>query len=94
MHTNMFSHGATQDEVYAALQEDEANDSKTIRFMDIVLVVATIYLVRDLPTWDLVAVLAIAFAGMRRLFFFIDQSNRNFLMHMLDWQRAMERKSR
>jgi hypothetical protein len=35
----------------------------------------------------MLAVLAVVFVGLQRLNFFIDQSNRNFFLHWLDWQR-------
>lgn len=91
MHSNLFDGRFSDDEVYEALKRDTARDSKSITIMDIILASAGLYLVRDLPTWDKVAALVFAFVAMRRLYFFIDQSNRNFFMHWLDWQRARKR---
>lgn len=91
MHTNMFAYGADEKDVYTALERDTARGSKSITVMDLILAVAALYLVRDLPTWDKVAALVFAFVAMRRLYFFIDQSNRNFFMHWLDWRRARGR---
>lgn len=90
MHRNLYA-SADEDEVYAALERDTNRDSKVINTMDLVLIVAAIYLARSLPTWDFVAVLVVAFVGMQRLNYFIDQSNRNFFMHMLDWQQSQKR---
>lgn len=87
MHENLFSYG-DQQEVYSALQRDYKRDSKQIRIMDAIGLIALIYLARHLPTWDYVAVIALAMTVVSRLNTFIDNSNRNFAMHLIDWIEA------
>ena len=91
MHHNLFASGDEQ-EVYAGLVRDTKRDGRMIGYMDLVLIGAALYLARHLPVWDFAAVFAVAFVGMQRLNYFIDQSNRNFFMHMLDWQEVRDRR--
>lgn len=87
MHKNLFNYG-DDDEVYASLQRDYRRDSRQVQVMDLLAVGLVVYIARDLGTWDAVATILLAAIVMSRLNTFIDNSNRNFFMHLIDWQRA------
>jgi len=88
MHNNLFGFGHTPDEVYQSIVKDAGRDSKIIRFSD---AVAIFCLFGALGDWwgkaDLFWIgLFVSAAYAMRVF--IDQSNRNFFLHRLDWERA------
>jgi hypothetical protein len=56
-----------------------------MQVMDVVLFAAVAYLARHLNGLDFAAVLAGTLVVLSRTNTFIDNSNRNFLMHMIDW---------
>ena len=90
MHTNLFAYAGDRHEVYEALQRDYKRDHRQTQIMDVILVVAVLYLARHLQGWDVFAVVAATFVLLSRLNTFIDNSNRNFFMHTIDWLDARE----
>ena len=89
MHENLFAYGDVR-EVYEGLQRDYKRDVRQIQIMDAVGVVAVVYLARHLSGWDYVAAIVLFVIVLGRLNTFIDNSNRNFMMHMIDWHNARE----
>jgi len=91
MHKNLFAYGDRRD-VYEGLQQDYKRDHRQTQVMDFILFAGVGFLARSLSGWDFAAVLAVAFVGLSRLNTFIDNSNRNFFMHMIDWTEARDYK--
>ncbi|HUE80283.1 MAG TPA: hypothetical protein VMN38_11725 [Sphingomicrobium sp.] len=85
MHTNIFAGCNTEREAYESLQRDSKSNVREIQIMDLVLIIAAFYLLRNLERWDAIAVVALGISFMVRLNTFVDNSNRNFFLHMLDW---------
>ena len=92
MHVNLFSQGHSRREVKDALNRHQKRDSGVLRALDFALALSVLYLVRNLPRFDAVAIgvaIGVAiFAGVSGLRYFIDQSVRNFYLHRLDWEDA------
>ncbi|MCL6682481.1 hypothetical protein [Sphingomonas alba] len=84
MHKNLFAYADRQG-VYEALQRDYKRDHRQIQVMDLVVFAAVAFLARHLSGWDYAAVVIGTVVLMTRLNTFIDNSNRNFFMHMIDW---------
>jgi hypothetical protein len=86
-HVNMFNHAAEKREVYEALQSHYERDSHVISYMDLAIVafvIAALYFGwRDWWAW----LIGIGLVGSR-MCFFIDNSNRNWAMHVIDWIEA------
>jgi len=87
-HTNLFDHGHSKSEVKKALNQHQKRDSGTLKGLDFVFGICLIYLVRNQPMWDAVAIVIVAFTGMSGMRYFVDQSVRNFYLHRLDWDDA------
>lgn len=88
-HQNLFEYYENKSGVYGKLQSDYLRDNKQIRWCALItniLVVAG--LVVNNNTWQLVLLIASAFTAIQLIVYFIDQSNRNFLMHAIDWLEA------
>lgn len=85
MHVNLFADGDER-EVYSGLQRDFKRDGRQTAFLDLVGFVALYWLVRDWKPGDMLAAYAllVSFVAATRTFF--DNSNRNFLMHAIDFE--------
>lgn len=90
MHNNMFQHGHTRQEVRQALNNDHKRSHKYLQILDVIFSLCLLFLVRHLPTWDIVAVMVAATTGVSGMRYFIDQSVRNFYLHRLDWEENKE----
>lgn len=88
MHTNLFAWAADDREVYAALQRDTKRDIRVRQALNLIFLGAVLYLCRHMPGTDQAAAVIAAWAGLAGLQYFIDESNRNFWMHQIDWMRA------
>lgn len=88
MHRNLFSFGNSRREIKAALNEHQKRDSRTLAALDIVFALCVIYLVRNQPPFDAIAILGAAYTAMTGMRYFVDQSARNFYLHRLDWEDA------
>ncbi len=86
MHVSLFSKGATTEEVRSALRRDYRSDSLKVRLLDLLFVGSLLFLARNQPLENLVAVLLAAFSALTAVRIFIDQSARNFFLHRLDWE--------
>ncbi|WP_141397817.1 hypothetical protein [Novosphingobium sp. Chol11] len=90
MHTSMFSMGHTRDEVRDALKQHYKRDNGRLGFYDLVTGACALFLVRKMEIVDAAAVLIGLGAAITAIRHFIDQSNRNFYLHRLDWEEAAE----
>lgn len=90
MRKSLFSSGHSTDEVYQSLLNDQKRDGRFVRILDFggaaLFVIAAVSGAKDGWPWFVGAV-AIGFCAIR---YFIDLSNRNFMLHMIDWQRAQQ----
>lgn len=90
MHNNLFAWAADDREVYAALLRDAKRDIRIRHVLNVIFFGAIVYLTRPLAGLDQAAAVIAAWAGLVGLQYFIDESNRNFWMHQIDWMRASE----
>lgn len=88
MHTNLFGFGHSRREVKEALSQHQKRDSGILKGLDFVFGICVLYLVRNQPIWDAVAIMVAAIVGLSGMRYFIDQSVRNFYLHRLDWECA------
>ena len=91
MHRNLFSNGHTTTEVYEAMLKHQIRDERIVLIADIGLI-AGIWMATNASADDrFLWLVLIAVCGMTALRFFIDMSNRNLLLHRLDWEWAKQR---
>ncbi|MEG8041304.1 hypothetical protein QP164_00150 [Sphingomonas sp. LR59] len=93
MHIDLFDTGHSTDEVYRALCEHQARDARTLRILDIATAAALIGALTDFNGWGMGLWVAAAFLGLSSTRYFVDTSNRNFLMHRMDWDAAALREA-
>lgn len=90
MHKNLFHGFEDRRAVYRKLNEDQASDQKWLDRYQSIAALAAIGVVSDawhLRYVSLVALIYILVTGQR---IWSDMSNRNFMMHMIDWQANIE----
>ncbi len=84
-HKNLFAHGEGSAEVYTALQHDYAQgawvQSLWLYVLGGVAIVGAYFAGHGDWFWIFVGI----FAAERSICCFIDMSNRNWTMHMIDW---------
>jgi len=93
-HTNLFGYVDGEGEFYAALQRDFKRDDRIIQIAALAIGIAIFYLFRHLSGLDYLAAIVGGGAAIALVLYQIDQSNRNFLMHMIDWQNARDAAAR
>jgi hypothetical protein len=93
MHTNLFSYVSTSDEVYRTMQEHMKRDERYTKACfygaAICLSLALRYGAADGWPWLIGGI----FCSVFGLVYFVDNSNRNFYLHMVDWVEATQAKS-
>lgn len=57
-------------------------------FLILIAVLCLVYEVRHQPLYDAIAIVLGALCALTSMRYFIDQSNRNFYLHRLDWERS------
>lgn len=88
-HQNLFDYYQSKSEVYEKLQSDYLRDNKQIKFGAVILnILVIVGLFLPSEKWQIVLFVAAAFAAVQLIILFVDQSNRNFLMHAKDWFEA------
>lgn len=84
-HTNMLTSGLDKREVYQKFQQDLRRDGRQFRALTtagaIVLIISWTKGIPDGWPWFLVGFCIF----MQALIIFVEMSNRNFMMHVLDW---------
>ncbi len=88
MHNNLFAWAADDREVYAALLRDTKRDVRVRQALNLIFIGAVLYLTRHLPGLDRLAAIVAVSSALSGVQYFIDESNRNFWMHQIDWMRA------
>lgn len=84
-HPNMFEFGHRRAQIYAKLQENYATDVRHYSLWEIVLIGCAIGAGVISHHWDWLWLFGGLFALSMRLSRFIDNSNRNWMMHLIDW---------
>lgn len=89
-HVNLHEHGDLKD-VYAALQRDFDRDTWRHLFWHVVLAASAggAVWIANQPDW--LWLFAGLYAVERAVARAVDNSNRNWAMHLIDWQEARER---
>ncbi len=90
MHTNMFANGHSRTEVKAGLNAHQKRDTRVVTITDVILGASLLVLMRDMEQLDAAASFIAIMAGLVGLRYFIDMSNRNFYLHLLDWEAEAE----
>tara|TARA_R110002033_G_scaffold162231_1_gene198891 strand:- start:286 stop:561 length:276 start_codon:yes stop_codon:yes gene_type:complete len=85
MHQNLFQNGHAHAEVYEAIRADYARDSKAVKFFDAIWIGALIAGLIDLFELSSLWFVLAAIFTMISLRYFVDQSNRNHMLHRIDW---------
>lgn len=80
---NLHHHGEPTD-VYAALQRDYKRDQKIIRVLDLGLVLLLLGSQYSERAFQLCLFFALIVLSSR-ITMFVDNSNRNWAMHVIDW---------
>ena len=90
-HSNLFDDLGSKAAVYRKLQQDCLRDQKYCRWCQVLcgMFLGASYLVSGPAAASGLLVLA-ALAALQYLVLFIDQSNRNFFMHAIDWMDASQ----
>jgi hypothetical protein len=84
-HVNMFHHVESKEDVYAAFQQHYHRDGRIIGFLDIALIAFSV-VGYYASWWGEVWTWLVAFGLVgSRMCYFIDNSNRNWAMHVIDW---------
>lgn len=83
-HRNLHEHGSTTD-VRSAVRQDYERDSGRVNLWDLLAAGALYWLIRDWPTDRSAAALILLVAFSAGLRTFIDQSNRNWWLHRVNW---------
>ena len=86
-HKNLFAYGE-KPEIYAAFQRDFDRDTWIHVFWRFVLFACAIAAITASGHYDTVWIFAGLIATERALSKFIDNSNRNWTMHVIDWIEA------
>ena len=88
MHNNLFSQGHTRRDVKGSLSQNQKRNNTALQVLDLVVGACLIYLLRNQPILDAAAIFIGSFAALSGIRYFVDQSNRNFYLHRLDWNDA------
>lgn len=92
MHNNMFSDGHERAEVKTALIQHLKRDSRVVRTLDVITGLCLAFELRHQSGLDSAGIFIGVFAALSALRHFIDQSNRNFFLHRLDWDETADLK--
>jgi len=90
-HPNIFNYGDDKAAVYEALQRDYKRDQRVISWLDggfVAFIFALSYFKLDMG--PLIWLIVLGLVGSR-MCYFIDNSNRNWTMHLMDWIESTER---
>ncbi|MCC2979053.1 hypothetical protein [Sphingomonas sp. IC4-52] len=88
---SMFAEGHSTDEVRKAIGQHFQRDAKTVGVLDLLTLGAVLVLTRHMEIIDRVAVWVAVFSILKGLRLFMDQVLRNWYLHRLDWDDAVQR---
>lgn len=83
-HINLH-HDGDKEDVYKALQRDYSNDAKRLATWDWVIVLCAAGAALVSHHYDWLWLFAAIYALNAKIVVFIDNSNRNWAMHLIDW---------
>lgn len=90
-HENLFSFYGNKTDVYRKLQDDYLRDKKQMSWLiTAFIVLMTISGFVENNNWRIVLFFGAGASLLQYLILFIEQSNRNHLMHVIDWLEAKE----
>ena len=89
-HDNLFAWVDDTRGFYEKLQTDFKRDDRKIQIASLALMVSVLYLARNFDGMDYAAVVVLVICVNVLFYSYIDHSNRNFMMHMIDWHIARE----
>ncbi len=89
MHSNLFAYFATTDAVYQKLLADTKADSQKLTFLQLLFGLSLIGALTDFGGASKALWFFAVLFGLQALQFFIDQSNRNFLLHWIEFERRL-----
>lgn len=85
-HQNLFDYYINKPDVYRKLQEDYLRDQKYIKWCGIFFIIFFFAAFGDInDKYKSLLYFGLAISTLQYILLFIDQSNRNFLMHAIDW---------
>lgn len=93
-HRNLHHLGGGPEEVSTSIRADYKRDEKWVHISDLVIAVGLYWLVRNWEVPDGAALFAVVFGGMTGLRVFIDQSNRNWWLHRVNYDAEVQRERR
>lgn len=88
MHQNLFAYFETTPEAYRKLCADHKKDSRTISWLQLAFGLSLLAAVNDFQGWGKALWVVTVYLGIVAVQYFVDQSNRNFLLHWIDYERA------
>lgn len=86
----LFRWGASRSEVKQSIIADYKRDQKRLSWTDLLTGLALLALVKDLDLTQKIGAFGLVTTALAGIRLFIDQSNRNWFLHMLDFERAKE----
>lgn len=87
-HTNLHGLGHSTSEVRIAVAEHYDRDLTGLRIKEGIATLALLYLVRGWPWQDMLAIAAVVLGFTEALKAYVDNSNRNWWLHHLNWEDA------
>ena len=91
-HGNLFDDFGTKGEVYDKLQSDYDRDARACgRYLAACAVFLGAAGFVDSMTWKLCLLFVAAVLLLQYVVIFVDNSNRNYLMHAIDWIEAKDK---
>ena len=92
-HRNLHYIGGGTQEVADSVRRDYKRDSKWVQINDVFLAIGILWLVRHWEYLDGLALFVAVFTGITGLRMFIDQSNRNFWLHSVNFDSERRREA-
>ena len=89
MHSNLFGYFSTTHAVYEKLLSDHKADSKKISILQGLFGLSLVGALNDFGGASKALWFFAALFGLQALQFFIDQSNRNFLLHWIEYEHGL-----
>jgi hypothetical protein len=92
VHNNMFQNGHSKKEVRQAYKNDYIRDLRLMNIYDVITVICIGVVAFQQSALIGIAVFVGSNAALVGLRKFIEQSNRNYFLHRLDWEDALKRR--
>ncbi|SES08665.1 hypothetical protein [Sphingobium sp. YR768] len=89
-HVNLFQNGNNAEEVYDSLLRDQKRDFQKIATLDLIAGFSVLAAVANFHGYREWFIAAAAIFGFWSIRYFIDVTVRNYYLHRLDWDAALE----